>query len=219
MTTPDVVRCPDQHFRRVLYGLGPHISDYPEQVAISWILTNWCATWVGSFLLFVNVRLNPQSCHAPPHALDSPSRLRTADHTAVLLSMHPEDTLREKYGIAPNAKVSRFVLHISQADSHQPYTVYFPRADIHELITPDLLHQAIKGVFKDHLVNWVSGYLEHYHGTAGMERILDEIDRRSVHSPVFCSCVFTTLQNCTHTSIPRSTTIQTGEEFQSMDWG
>lgn len=62
----------------------------------------------------------------------------------------------------------------------QPYTVYFPRADIHKLITPDLLHQAIKGVYKDHLVTWVSGYLEHYHGTAGMERILDEIDRRSV---------------------------------------
>ena len=46
MTTPDVVRCADQHFRRVLYGLGPHISDYPEQVTVSWILMNWCPTYV-----------------------------------------------------------------------------------------------------------------------------------------------------------------------------
>jgi len=68
--------------------------------------------------------------------------------------------------------------HNTKADCGQPYTSYFPRVDIHKLITPDLLHQAIKGVFKDHLVNWVSEYLEHFHGTAGMERVLDEIDRR-----------------------------------------
>jgi hypothetical protein len=72
------------------------------------------------------------------------------------------------------------MLHNTEADSRQPYTSYFPRADIHELITPDLLHQAIKGVFKDHLVSWVSDYLEYCHGAAGKERILDEIDRRLV---------------------------------------
>lgn len=49
MTTPNVVRCPDRYFRRVLYGLGPHISDYPEQVMIAWILTGWCATYVGCY--------------------------------------------------------------------------------------------------------------------------------------------------------------------------
>ena len=44
MTTPDIVLCPDQYFRRVLYGLGPHIADYPEQAMIVWILLNWCPT-------------------------------------------------------------------------------------------------------------------------------------------------------------------------------
>ena len=69
-------------------------------------------------------------------------------------------------------------LEIDVADFHQPYTSYFPRADISELITPDLLHQLIKGVFKDHLVDWVGKYLEHTHGTAGGNRVIDEIDRR-----------------------------------------
>lgn len=44
MKTPDIVLCPDQYFRRTIYGLGPHISDYPEQAALTWIFLNWCPT-------------------------------------------------------------------------------------------------------------------------------------------------------------------------------
>ncbi|KAH9978413.1 hypothetical protein BJV74DRAFT_879459 [Russula compacta] len=36
-----------------------------------------------------------------------------------------------------------------------PFMHAFPQADIHELLAPDLLHQLIKGTFKDHLVAWV----------------------------------------------------------------
>lgn len=60
----------------------------------------------------------------------------------------------------------------------QPYTTHFPRADIYELLTPDLLHQLVKGTFKDHLVTWVEQYLHHVHGKAGADRIMDDIDRR-----------------------------------------
>jgi len=42
MTKPDVVRCPDGHFRRAIYGLGPYIADYPEQALLACIVQGWC---------------------------------------------------------------------------------------------------------------------------------------------------------------------------------
>jgi hypothetical protein len=59
-----------------------------------------------------------------------------------------------------------------------PFTNDFPRADIHELLTPDLLHQVIKGTFKDHLVTWVQDYLVATHGATRSKEIMDDIDHR-----------------------------------------
>jgi Plavaka transposase len=42
MTTPEVVRFPDYHFRKVIYGLGPYIADYPEQALLACIVQGWC---------------------------------------------------------------------------------------------------------------------------------------------------------------------------------
>ena len=49
MTTPEVVRFPDGHFRKVIYGLGPYIADYPEQALLACIVQGWCPKYV--FLL------------------------------------------------------------------------------------------------------------------------------------------------------------------------
>ena len=42
MTTPEVVCCPDGHFRCAIYSLGPYIADYPEQVWLAGIVQGWC---------------------------------------------------------------------------------------------------------------------------------------------------------------------------------
>jgi len=42
MTTPEVVKCPDGHLRHAVYGLGPYIADYPEQVWLAAIVQGWC---------------------------------------------------------------------------------------------------------------------------------------------------------------------------------
>ncbi len=63
-----------------------------------------------------------------------------------------------------------FILHY--------FTHYFPRADIHELLSGDILPQVIKGTFKDHLVTWVEEWIELNHDKKEAKRILAEIDRR-----------------------------------------
>ena len=49
MTTPELVRFPDGHFRKVIYGLGPYIADYPEQALLACIVQGWCPRYVRLF--------------------------------------------------------------------------------------------------------------------------------------------------------------------------
>lgn len=43
MSVPEVVQFGDGHFRCVVYGLGPYIADYPEQLVLGCVVQNWCA--------------------------------------------------------------------------------------------------------------------------------------------------------------------------------
>jgi hypothetical protein len=64
----------------------------------------------------------------------------------------------------------------------------FPCADIHELLSPDLLHLIIKGAFKDHIVDWIEQYIWSAHPKARAVKILADIDRQCV---IFCTFSFT----------------------------
>ena len=43
MSRPEVARCADGHYWRAIYGLGPYIADYEEQVVLACIVKDWCA--------------------------------------------------------------------------------------------------------------------------------------------------------------------------------
>jgi Plavaka transposase len=113
---------------------------------------------------------------------DPSSVLRTHAHTDALRRAFSDNVnyLWEGYGVVADVIV-RF-LWIGRYPlinlCNQPFTTHFPRADIHELLAPDLLHQIIKGTFKDHLVTWVMDYVAAEHGKKRANEILADIDRR-----------------------------------------
>ncbi|EED82955.1 predicted protein [Postia placenta Mad-698-R] len=65
----------------------------------------------------------------------------------------------------------------------KPFTNDFPWVDIHEMLSGDLLHQVIKGAFKDNLITWIGEFLVITHGHVHASEILDEIDRLAVIPP------------------------------------
>lgn len=107
---------------------------------------------------------------------------RSKGHTNALVALETPKVLWEMYGIIKGITVRNvFDPRTFITDcTIQPFTDAFPRADIYELIVPDLLHQIIKGTFKDHLVTWVEEYLVLTHGQTRANTILDDIDGRCV---------------------------------------
>ncbi|KAF8469365.1 hypothetical protein DFH94DRAFT_795797 [Russula ochroleuca] len=154
---PCITRCGDGHLQRVIYGLGPYIADYPEQVLLACVVSGWC----------------PKCTARPTNLDDDPTAiLRSHEHTNMVLKTFEDElsTPWQGYGIISDVRA---------------FTSFFLRANIHHLLSPDLLHQVIKGTFKDHLVDWVGEYLETVHGKTRAKEILADIDLRHVVFPLF----------------------------------
>lgn len=102
MTSPEIVRYADGHFRRTIYGFGPYIADYPEQALLACIVQGWCAKWV-SFLSSCHVVLcspsMPGRCDAPRQNLDGGGDRRTHGVTDALLDSLDLKDLWDDYGI------------------------------------------------------------------------------------------------------------------------
>ncbi|KAG2054280.1 hypothetical protein BDR06DRAFT_1050585 [Suillus hirtellus] len=127
----------DRHFCCVIYGLGPYIADYEEQVLLMCIVCGWCPRCLSSCI-----------------NLDKPASWHCHHHTDVLVEEGTLNALWDEYGIVGDLI---------------PFTNDFARADIHELIASNILHQLIKGMFKDHLVDWIEKYLYQMHSKKDVE--------------------------------------------------
>ncbi|KAG1724326.1 uncharacterized protein EDB91DRAFT_1269275 [Suillus paluster] len=139
MTTPKVTHFGDRHYQWVIYGLGPYIVDYEEQVLLTCIIHGRCP-----------------KCMAPHANLDQDVLCHCRDYVDALIKEGPFSGMFNATGIVPELVVS----------------------DIYQMISPNILHQLVKGAFKDHLVEWVEKYLRHIHPKRHAERIMDDIDCR-----------------------------------------
>ncbi|KAG8215178.1 hypothetical protein J3R82DRAFT_8694 [Butyriboletus roseoflavus] len=147
MSTLDIVHFGDGHYCHIIYGLGPYIANYEKQVLLMYIVYGWCAKYFS-----------------PQQDLDADALYCCQKHIESLLTQLSElfglGQLWDEYGI-----VGGLV----------PFTNDFPRADIYELLAPNLLHQIIKGTFKDHFIDWVEQYIKARYGTDA-DTILNDID-------------------------------------------
>ncbi|KAI6101179.1 hypothetical protein F5141DRAFT_1065946 [Pisolithus sp. B1] len=109
-------------------------------------------------------------CLAFPNDLDSGGAPQTRDLTDALADKLLPAVAWNEWGV--DASIVLF-------------TDNFPHVDICQLLAPNILHQLIKGMFKDHLVEWVGRYLELEYGKAGAKDQLADIDCCIALSPPF----------------------------------
>ncbi|KAH9939740.1 uncharacterized protein BXZ73DRAFT_43384 [Epithele typhae] len=135
--------CADGVVRRIHPVLAAYLADFPEQCLITCCKQNRCPTCIVE----ADQRGEP---------LDSLYRDPTTTKAALNNPVTDKRFTNEGLHHVP-----------------EPFWANLPYANIFACIAPDLLHQLHKGVFKDHLVKWVSTDLE------------DEVDARMARVPPY----------------------------------
>jgi hypothetical protein len=136
-------------------------------------------------------------CTAPASDLDGPLAGRCShEHTECAIDACTLQELWNNYGIVGDLIVCCCAClcccQVPDIVVNQPFTSNFAFGDIHELLSLDILHQLIKGAFKDHLVDWVFEYIGLAHPPAEAARILADIDHRyDSHLPLTIECHLT----------------------------
>ena len=121
--------CADGLIRRVHPVVAAYIADHPEQCLVTCVKENHCP-----------------KCHISPGERgrgNTQSRWRDPEKTAQML----KDAVS---GVKPSGFDDAGLRRIL------PFWSDLPHCDIFRCITPDILHQLHKGMFKDHTVKWAT---------------------------------------------------------------
>lgn len=135
--------CPDGFVRRVYPVLAAYIADHPEQCLVTCTKENRC----------------PQ-CKVPMDERGEPSWIQYAQRSqAEALTI-----LKLRASGDPDAEEE--AVEDGLRTTYPPFWANLPHTDIFSCITPDILHQIHKGMFKSHLFQWCQDIL----GAAEMDQ-------------------------------------------------
>jgi Plavaka transposase len=141
--------CADRHQRVIFPILAAYIADHPEQCLISCCMENRCPRCIVGRL----------QLGCPVH-----SALR--DHGATVRILEDQAA-----GLTPEEFITQGLRAV------WPFWTDLPYCDIFSCITPDILHQLHKGLFKDHLVTWTSACIP------GGDKEIDKRFKVMAHHP------------------------------------
>lgn len=143
--------CADGFIRKVFPIVSSYIADYPEQCLVVCCKENSCPT-----CLVKPENRGEYRVH---------SVLRNPESTLEVLS-DKADGISDEF----NDQSLRLV---------DPFWKDLPHCNIFSCITPDLLHQLHKGLFKDHIVNWATECI-----LGGQEEIDERFRSMSLHTDI-----------------------------------
>ena len=108
MTSPKIVHCPDGHYHRAIFSLGPYIADYPEQCLLMSIVQGWCPWYINNscYIRLAHSLFYLLRCTAPKKDIDGSWHIQCSEtHSELLCETLEIDELWDDYGIIGQVKV------------------------------------------------------------------------------------------------------------------
>ncbi|KAG2031845.1 hypothetical protein BDR03DRAFT_936194 [Suillus americanus] len=128
------VTCPDRQLRWMYLIVAAYVADFPEQCLVMCCMENRCPKCVVGCNEHGDMRKLP---------------MRNRDSTVESLHLHCDGEMGNE----------QFEGELGLRAIYSPFWATLPHNDIFSFITPDILHQLHKGVFKDHIVSWCSNII------------------------------------------------------------